>query len=209
MRELISLTLLAFLLAACTPEQAKESVPTSEPIASSKLVVQGSDVTVEQIGGDFTLTNHKNQTVRLSDLQGKVVALIFGYAHCPDVCPTNLIDYSSAMNLLGTANKEVAVLFVSIDPKRDSAEALSSFIPMFDSSFIGLRTDDDGTLQDILKRYKVTVQLVPQSGGGYLVDHSAGSYLIDKQGKVRVYEPHGVPASQLAHDLKVLLESSS
>lgn len=209
MRRLISLTFLAVLLAACTPEQTKESVSTSEPIVASKLAVQGSDVTNEKIGGDFTLTDHKNQTIKLSDLQGKVVALIFGYAHCPDVCPTNLIDYSSAMNLLGAANKDVAVLFVTVDPKRDSAEVLSSFIPMFDPSFIGLRTDDDATLQDILKRYKVTVEFVPQSGGGYLVDHSAGSYLIDKAGKVRVYEPHGVPASQLAHDLKVLLESNS
>lgn len=196
---------LTILLSSCTPEQIKEPVTTT----SAKLAVQGSDVTLEQIGGEFTLTDHKNKQVKLSDFRGKAVALIFGYAHCPDICPTNLLDYASAMEILGSDNQDVAVLFITVDPKRDLAEVLSSYIPMFNSTFIGLRTDDDATLQDILTRYKVTVELVPQANGGYLVDHSAGSYLLDKQGKVRVYEPHGVPASQLAHDLKVLLESNS
>lgn len=205
MRQKLNVLFLSACLFACTAEQKTEPAIKQNPL----LGVQGSDISAEQIGGDFTLINHNNQNVQLSDMRGKVVALVFGYAHCPDVCPTNLLDYASAIKQIGAAKKNVAVWFISVDPKRDTPAVLAGFVPMFDKTFTGLSTTDQSTLEDILKRYKVTVELVPQEKGGYLVDHSAGSYLIDQQGRVRVYEPHGVPASQLAHDIKVLLESNS
>ncbi|NDV13209.1 SCO family protein [Crenobacter caeni] len=183
---------LALMLAAC------------QPSAPAALPFKGSDVSQEQIGGDFTLTRHDGTAVSLADYQGKVVALFFGYTHCPDICPTTMLEYAGAMKTLGADADAVQVLFVSVDPGRDTPEVLAGYVPHFDRRFAGL-TGDKTALTDVARRYRVVSTVQPTEGGGYLVDHSAGSYLLDTAGRVRAYEPYGTPSATLAHDIRLLL----
>lgn len=203
---ILSVLLAATILSACQP-QNHAAAPASAA-ASSAPRLYGSDVRAENMGGDFTLTAHDGKAVRLSDFKGKVVVLIFGYTHCPDVCPTNLFTYAEALKQLGEGAKDVQVLFVSVDPERDTAQLLAQYVPVFNPTFIGLTVDaaDQPTLDTVKRQYRVVSQKVPRSDGRYLVDHSAGTYLIDRNGQTAVYEPHGQTATQLAHDLKILLE---
>ena len=196
MKHLITLVLL-IVISACSPQ-------TSE---SDKLHFLGSDVSEEHIGGPFELPAHTGQTVKLSDFQGKVVVLVFGYAHCPDICPTNLLDYSRAIESLGNQSQDVQLLFISVDPERDTPKVLSDYTPIFNEHFIGLSAQNETQLSPILKAYKIMAQKHYTEEGNYSVDHSAGSYLIDRKGFVRVYEPHAVPFKQLAQDIETLLKS--
>ncbi|UGA39727.1 SCO family protein [Chromobacterium haemolyticum] len=159
--------LLPLWLAACSP---------NEP----KLDLKGTDVAGASIGGDFTLTDHQGQRRSLSQYQGKVVALFFGYTHCPDVCPTTMLEYAAAVKQLGDKAGQVQVLFVSIDPERDTPQVLAGYVPHFNRGFVGL-TGTAGEVEQIKNQYKIVAQRVNQPGGGYSVDHSAGSYLLDKQ----------------------------
>ena len=200
------------LLAACSPT-AKTTAPASAPAATASTPaaaqLYGSDIRAEQIGGDFTLMNHHGKPVKLSDFKGKVVGLVFGYTHCPDVCPTNLLTFAEALKQLGPQAEAVQVLFISVDPERDTPALLAQYVPVFNPTFIGLTTDatNQGALSLVKQQYRIVSQKVPRGDdGGYLVDHSAGNYLIDKNGHAAVYEPHGQTAAQLAHDLKILLE---
>ncbi|QOZ82435.1 MULTISPECIES: SCO family protein [Chromobacterium] len=194
MRKLIKLAgwlLLPLWLAACSP---------NEP----KLDLKGTDVAGASIGGDFTLTDHQGQRRSLSQYQGKVVALFFGYTHCPDVCPTTMLEYAAAVKQLGDKAGQVQVLFVSIDPERDTPQVLAGYVPHFNRGFVGL-TGTVGEVEQIKNQYKIVAQRVNQPGGGYSVDHSAGSYLLDKQGRLRVFEAYGTPSASLAHDIEQLL----
>ncbi|KMN38018.1 photosynthetic protein synthase I [Chromobacterium sp. LK1] len=194
MRKLIKLAgwlLLPLWLAACSPEEPK-------------LDLKGTDVAGASIGGDFTLTDHQGQRRSLSQYQGKVVVLFFGYTHCPDVCPTTMLEYAAAVKQLGDKAGEVQVLFVSIDPERDTPQVLAGYVPHFNRSFVGL-TGTAGEVEQIKNQYKIVAQRVSQPGGGYSVDHSAGSYLLDKKGRLRVFEAYGTPSASLAHDIGQLL----
>lgn len=174
------------------------------PAGSGKLDVKGSDVTGTALGGDFSLTGHDGRPHALADYRGKVVALFFGYTHCPDVCPTTLLEYAAVARKLGKDADRLQVVFVSVDPERDTREVLASYVPHFNPAFVGL----SGTPQQVagvMKQYRVVAQKVPQAGGGYSVDHSAGSYLIDPEGQVRVYEPYGSPVDAITHDIRQLL----
>lgn len=183
--------LLLTALAACAP---------SEP----KLDLKGTDVTAAGIGGDFTLTDQNGQSRKLSGFPGKAVALFFGYTHCPDVCPTSMLEYAAVMKKLGPDADKVQVLFVTVDPERDTREVLAGYVPHFDKRFLGL-TGSAAQIEPILKQFRIVAQKVNTPGGGYTVDHSAGSYLLDPQGKLRVYEAYGTQADVLAHDISQLL----
>lgn len=198
----LSILLLCGLLAAC-PSSTDHAA--SQPVPARWL---GSDVRNEQLGGDFTLTDHHGQPRSLSAFRGKVVVLVFGYTHCPDICPSSLFTYAEALAQLGDQAGEVQLLFVSVDPERDTPALLAQYVPAFNPTFIGLTATADETTawQQVKHRYRIAAQKVPRSDGHYTVDHSAGSYLIDRQGIATVYEPHGQTATQLAHDLKILLE---
>lgn len=203
--------LAAALLAACTPHTESSthaaSAAASVPAPSARLY--GSNIRAEAIGGNFTLTGHHGKPVSLSDFKGKVVVLVFGYTHCPDVCPTNLLTFAEALKQLGTQAQDVQVLFISVDPERDTPELMAQYVPMFNPAFIGLTVDpaNQGALSQVKQQYRIVSQKVSRGDGNqYLVDHSAGNYLIDKTGAAAVYEPHGQTATQLAHDLRILLE---
>ena len=172
--------------------------------ACSKPEYQGTDISEAGLGGEFTLSDHSGKKRTLADFKGKAVVIFFGYTHCPDVCPTTMIELKNAMQQLGSRADQVQVLFVSVDPERDTQAVLSQYVPVFDSRFLGL----SGTakeLAEVAGRYKIIYQKQVGSSGDYTVDHSAGSYLIDKTGKPRVRVSYGAGASVFAHDLTLLL----
>ncbi|MXR37692.1 SCO family protein [Craterilacuibacter sinensis] len=184
--------LLALALSACSPTPAP-------------LPFKGSDISGETFGGELTLNAHTGQRVSLADYKGKVVALFFGYTHCPDICPTTLLEYAAAMKTLGKDSDQVQVLFVSVDAKRDTPAVLAGYVPHFNPRFIGL-SGSAAELAAVATRFRIVSQVLPTEGGGYLIDHSAGSYLLDKTGRLRVYQPYGTPADALAHDIRLLLD---
>ena len=164
----------------------------------------------EDIGGDFTLTDGDGKPFSLSDLKGKVVILSFGYTHCPDVCPTELLTYSDTLKQLGDQAKDVKVVFVSIDPERDTPEVISKYVKQFNPEFIGLTATGDQSLPVIKQQYRVVSSKVVQKedSENYLVDHSSGAYLIDKNGEVAIFSPYGSEPATIAADIKKLLWST-
>jgi protein SCO1/2 len=167
---------------------------------------KNTDITGAGYGKDFTLTDHTGKTRTLADFRGKVVVVFFGYTHCPDVCPTTLADLKVAREQLGEDGKRVQVLFVTVDPERDTRELLSNYVPAFDPSFLGLYGDPAATAR-VAKEFRVFYQKVPgKTPDSYTVDHTAGSYVFDPQGRLRLLvRPGNVP--NLVADLKTLLNA--
>jgi len=165
----------------------------------------GSDMTDVTLSSDFVLPDHNGTPRKLADFHGKVVALFFGYTHCPDVCPTTMTDLAAAMKLLGSSAKDVQVLFLSLDPERDSAEVLKKFVPSFNPTFLGLRGDQAQTVK-VTQDFKVYfAKQESNSKAGYTIDHTAAVYVFDKTGKLRVIVKSGQTPKDIAHDLSLLL----
>ena len=163
------------------------------------------DVTGADYGRGFKLTDHTGQPRTLADYKGKLVTLFFGFTHCPDVCPTSLSTMKQALTLLGPDAAKVQVLFITVDPERDTADLLANYVPKFDSSFIGLRGDPAATAETA-KEYKIFYQKVAGAAEGqYTMDHSAGTYVHDAQGRLRLFIRHGETAENIAQDLTALL----
>lgn len=168
-------------------------------------VFQATDITGAAFARDFRLTDHNGQVRTLADFKGKVVAIFFGYTHCPDVCPTTLSDFSAALKLLGPQAEQVQVIFVTVDPKRDTPDLLKRFVPAFDPGFLGMYTDE-AALAKLAKEYKLVYQKTSiKAADDYLIDHSAGSYVYDAHGRLRLLVPYGSAPDAIAHDLKNLL----
>lgn len=187
----LALILLTTLLVACQQGSSASFI--------------GTDLTGTQFGKPLTLTDHTGKLRSMNDFKGKVVVLFFGYTHCPDVCPTTMSDLKQTMKLLGDKANDVQVLFVTVDPERDTQEVLAQFVPGFDPRFIGLR----GTVEEVaanLSEYKVYAAKVSEPGkSGYTMDHSAGLYVFDKTGAPRIYLGYGEKPENIAHDLRLLL----
>ena len=151
------------------------------------------------------LTDHNGKPRKLSDFQGKVVVIFFGYTQCPDVCPTVLTKMREVMTLLGSDAEKLQVVFVTIDPERDTQALLAQYVPAFHPSFVGIYGDASATAA-IAKDFKIFYQ--KQAGttpASYTMDHSSGSYVIDAKGKLRLYLKHEDTAAQIAEDVKHLL----
>jgi protein SCO1/2 len=155
---------------------------------------------------DFTLTNQDGQPVRLSDYRGKLVVLFFGYTHCPDVCPTTLARLNQVMRALGDEAKAVQVLFVSVDPERDTPAVLKRFLSHFNPTFVGL-TGQAEAVAAVNTVFGVYVnQEEVGSAAGYLVTHTARLYVIDRQGRLVLTYPADAQVEDIVADLKHLLE---
>ncbi len=154
---------------------------------------------------DFHLTDHNGIPRSLGDFRGKVVLIFFGYTHCPDVCPTTLAGYAQTLRLLGKDADRVQVLFVTIDPERDTRELLAKFVPAFDPRFLGLYGDARATAE-AAKNFGVSYQKHPTKDG-YTMDHSTFGYIVDTRGKVRLMAGDMEPADWLAQDIRQLLAS--
>jgi protein SCO1/2 len=131
--------------------------------------------------------------------------MFFGYTQCPDVCPTTLATLRETMALLGDDANRVQVLFVSVDPARDTPQLLAQYVPAFHPSFLGVYADDKATAA-LAKDFKVFYARQPgTTPGSYSIDHSTGSYVFDPQGKLRLLIRHGESPANVAADLKLLL----
>jgi len=165
----------------------------------------GTDISGADFAGDFNLLDHHGEKRQLRDYQGKVVVLFFGYTHCPDVCPTAMMDMARMMKVLGNEASQVQVLFITLDPERDTQQVLAKYVPGFDSRFVGL-CGTPAQIAETAKNYKVFFEKKDVAGrSGYTIDHSAGAYVFDKAGKVRIYFKNGQKPNEMASDLKQLL----
>lgn len=188
---LCGLSLLLLGLAACTGSAEK---------------FNNTDLTGLDYAKDFALTDQFGKARRLSDFKGKVVVMFFGYTQCPDVCPTTMAEMASVMKQLASLADQVQVLFVTLDPERDTQALLAAYVPNFDARFLGLYGDLAATAK-VASDFKVFYQKVPgKSAGSYSVDHTAGSYVFDRAGRIRLFLHHGQGAAPIVHDLKILLK---
>jgi protein SCO1/2 len=175
--------------------------------APQQPALQLTDITGAEFGRGFSLADHNGHARTLADFRAKVVTVFFGFTHCPDVCPTTLAEMAQVMRELGPDAEKVQVLFITVDPERDTAEVLRQYVPSFHASFLGLHGDADAIARTA-KEFKVFYQKQALPGGGYSVDHSAGTYIYDREGRLRLYASYGRGAAPLLHDIRVLLQSS-
>jgi protein SCO1 len=191
---IVAAALLALLVAACGPGNPR---------------FQASDVTGVAFGRDFKLTDHNGKPQTLADFRGKVVVMFFGYTQCPDVCPTTLSDLTAALQKLGADAERVQVLFVTIDPERDTPDLLSHYVPAFNPTFLGLSGDAAATAATA-REFKVLYQKQPGSTpDSYSMDHSAGTFIFDSQGRLRLFVSQGQGPEVFAHDIRELLRTTS
>lgn len=173
-----------------------------EPAAPAFL---NTDVTGKGIGGDFVLTDFHGQPKKMADFANKVVILFFGYTSCPDICPGALAKYAALMTQPGIDAAKVQVIFVSLDPERDSAQRLRDYVPWFHPSFVGLR-GDQGAMDELARKFRVTsIRREVPGGMGYVLDHSAGAYVFGPDGRLRLYLAENARVEDVAADVKRLL----
>jgi protein SCO1/2 len=195
MKTLLSALMVTLALLAAGCDKLSNKAPT----------FNNTDVTGLDYAKGFSLTDHAGKPRTLQDFKGKLVVLFFGYTQCPDVCPTTMAEMAAVMKELGPAAKDVQVLFVTLDPERDTQELLAAYVPAFHPSFIGLRGDQEATARTA-KEFKVFVAKAPGTEpGSYTVDHMAGSYVFDRDGKLRLFVRHAQGPGPLAADLRQLL----
>jgi protein SCO1/2 len=177
------------------------------PKGAARTPFNGIDVTGSPMGGEFRLTDHTGKPRSLGDFRGKVVVIAFGFTQCPDVCPTTLAELNNVMKQLGGDASQVQVLFITVDPQRDTPALLAQYVPAFNPAFIGLG-GDDAAVAKTAKDFNMYVQQRPgKTPGTYSVDHSTQTYAFDRQGHVRLIFPFGTPPAAIASDLKLLLNS--
>ena len=185
--------MVAWLLAAC----------------ESKLGFNSLDITgIQGYGNDFRLTDHTGKPRTLADFHGKVVVMFFGFTHCPDVCPTTLSDMRQVMQKLGPDAARMQVLFVTVDPARDTPELLAKYVPSFNPTFLGLYGDNAATAT-VTKDFKIVSQIqegkTPES---YTVAHTAASLVFDPQGRLRLFIAYGMEVDKIEADIRQLLKGS-
>ncbi len=189
---ILMVSLLGLTVLACSPKASFKNVD----ITGGKA-----------FGNDFSLLDPDGNIRTMADFKGKAVVMFFGYTQCPDICPTTLTEMQQVMTLLGPQADKVQVLFVTVDPDRDTAAILKQYVPAFDPRFLGLRPADEAALEKVTKDFKIYYKKVPgTSPNSYTMDHTAGSYAFDPEGHLRLYIKHAQGPETLAQDLKELLK---
>ncbi|MGB7501299.1 MAG: SCO family protein [Azonexus sp.] len=176
-------------------------------VACSRAPVEfrNTDLTGATFGRQFTLNDHNAQTRSLGDFKGKVVVIFFGYTSCPDICPTALSRLAEVMKALGPEAEKVQVLFVSVDPERDTQERLKDFVPWFHPSFLGLYGDAAQT-RAVSEEFRVfSSRREVGSQLGYVLDHSSGAYVYDPAGRLRLYVRDTASVEDIVADIRQLL----
>jgi len=172
---------------------------------ADKPQFKNTDVTGAGYGKALRLTDHTGKVRTLDDFKGSVVTVFFGFTQCPDLCPTTLVAMKEVKQKLGGDGKRLQVLFVSLDPERDSQELLSQYVTAFDPSFVGLRGDAKATAQ-IAKDFMIFYQKAPGTAPDtYVIDHSTDSYVFDPAGRLRLLIRHGQAIDAIVADIKLLL----
>jgi protein SCO1/2 len=168
------------------------------------------DITGAEYGKDFHLKDAGGKARSLADFRGKVVVMFFGYTHCPDVCPLTMAELRDVMKRLGDQRSRVQVLFVTLDPERDTGSLLAQYVPAFDKEFIGLYGDAQATAETA-RAFRVFYQKQPgKTPDSYTLDHTAATYVFDPQGRLRLFVRYDQDASEkhaedLASDIRTLL----
>lgn len=166
---------------------------------------RATDLTGTTFGRQLSLPDHNGQLRSLSDFQGKAVVVFFGYTSCPDICPGTLARFAEVMKALGQEATRVQVLFVTLDPERDSAERMKGFVPWFHPAFLGLRGDPEQT-RAAASEFRIFSARKEVGGGiGYVLDHSAGAYIYDPAGHLRLYVKDDAAVADIVADLRQLL----
>jgi protein SCO1/2 len=180
-----------FILSGCTETQ----VP-----------FKSVDVTGADYAQNFSLTDQFGKLRTMADFKGKAVVVFFGFAQCPDVCPTSMAELAQVKKLLGKEGDKLQGIFITVDPERDTPEVLKAYMENFDPSFLALRGTPAETAATA-KHFKIYYKKVEgRTEGSYTMDHSAGSYVLDPQGRVRLFTRYGSGAAALADDIKLLLK---
>ena len=163
------------------------------------------DLTGAEYAHGFSMADFDGKTRTLADFKGKVTAVFFGYTQCPDACPTTLAELAGVSKSLGADAARLQVVFITVDPARDTAALLKNYVTAFNPSFLALRGDDAQT-KAVAKEFKVFYEKVPgTTPQTYTVDHTAGTYLFDPQGRIRLFARQGMDPTQLTDDVKALI----
>lgn len=171
-----------------------------------KTAFASVDVTGADYAQKFALTDQFGKPRTQADFLGKIVVVFFGFAQCPDVCPTTMAELAEVKKLLGKDGNKLQVVFITVDPDRDTAPVLKAYMENFDPDFIALRGSPE-ELAATAKHFKIYYKKVEgKTPGSYTMDHSAGSYVLDTQGRVRLFTRYGSGAAALAQDIKLLLK---
>ena len=176
--------------------------PGGQPATPS---FNGIDITGADYARGFSLTDFNGQTRTLADFQGRVVMLYFGFVQCPDVCPTALTRAAAVMERLGPRAGDLQVVFVTVDPERDTPELLREYMAAFHPSFLAL-TGNAEQIAQTAKDFRAFYKKVP-TGSSYTMDHTALSYLFDRQGRIRVALRHEQTADDYTADVLALLDA--
>jgi protein SCO1/2 len=158
-------------------------------------------------GQNFSVPDTDGKTRTMADYKGRLVVLVFGYTHCPDVCPTTLADLAQAVQQLGAAGSQVQVLFVTVDPERDNPTLLAQYLHAFNPHFVGLVPQNEAQLKQITGDFRIYhAKARGATPADYTVDHTAASYVFDQQGQLRLYVKDAQGAPPWVHDLQLLLQ---
>jgi protein SCO1/2 len=193
-RQALALTFVVTVLSASILAGCKDTKHAS---------YKGIDITGANYGKGFRLTAPDGRERTLADFKGKAVMLFFGFTQCPDVCPTALIRAANIKKLLGNDGDRLQVIFITLDPERDTPEVLKEYTRAFDPSFIGLYGDLKRT-EETARDFKAFYKKVP-TGSSYTMDHSAFSYVFDPDGNIRLVINHTQSAQDTASDLRQIL----
>jgi protein SCO1 len=190
-----SLLLTTLSLVACSAEKPKPAF-------------KNIDITGAAYAKALSLPDAEGKTRTLTDFSGKVVIVFFGFAQCPDVCPTTMAEIAEVRQKLGAAGARVQPVFITVDPERDTAAVLKDYVRPFGADVVALRGTLEQT-QAAAKDFKVFFAKVPgKTEGSYTIDHTAGSFIFDTKGQVRLFVRYGGGADALADDLKLLLDGA-
>ena len=163
------------------------------------------DITGADYAKGFALTDHTGKPRTLADFRGKVVVVFFGFTRCPDVCPATLVEIKDVMQKLGPDAEKVQVVFITLDPERDTQNVLAQYVPAFDPRFVGLFGDLPTTLKTA-KDFKVFYEKrAGSSPESYTIDHTAASYAFDREGRLRLFVKHD-QLGTLVEDVRTLLK---
>jgi len=175
--------------------------------SETKQSFNAVDITGADYAKDFSLKDADGKVRTMADFKGKAVVLFFGYAQCPDVCPTTMTEMAQVKQQLGKDGDKLQVLFVTVDPARDTPDVMKAYMGAFDPSFVALIPTADeltATAKDFKVYYKKVDGKTPTS---YSMDHSAASFIYDPQGRLRLYARYGAGVPSMVSDLKALLGS--
>jgi protein SCO1/2 len=190
---ILAMVVLTLQLAAC------------DKIMTKPVSFENTDITGAPYAQNFALTDHNGKPRTLADFRGKLVVMFFGYTQCPDACPTTMAELAGVMQQLGPQAEQVQVLFVTIDPERDTQALLAQYVPAFDPRFLGLYGNEAATAT-VARDFKVFYAKVPgKVQGEYSMDHTDGCYVFDREGKIRLFMRRDKGGVAMLHDLKQLL----